>query len=581
MIGVERALAASGQPALGELHEALACALGSSGSEVAFLGEQPLKARVFRLRFAVGGAERSVVVKRLEPAEANRCERMARRWLPAVGLESAAPRLLAVSSGVANGAWHVSEDLGDETLDRDPTAERAAAAIEVLASLHVRWASHRLLPECRAACPDYGSAFFSANVHDAIEALESIPVDANRSPDERSVRDRLLDRLGRLHREEAERAGMMAAAGGSATLLHGDPWTTNAFVTPAGHGLAARFVDWDRAGVGPASYDLSTFLLRFPRPRRAALLERYLAAVVRGGGRPPDREALEGVFETAELSRYANRVIWPARAIASGNTAWGFTELAEVERWFEALEPVLEHPTASRRRNGHLPVAAARRLIVNADDLGLCSGVNRGIVEAHRLGIVTSASLMVERPAAREAAAACRETPGLSIGLHADLRDAGAEPSAADVRALLARQAERFVELMGHPPTHLDSHRNAHVHPRLLPEFQAVARRWSIPLRGYSSVRTLPGFFGQWNGEHHPEQIGVEGLIRLLSERVGEGVTEISCHPGHRDPALESSYAAEREIELATLCSAEIRRSLAELDIALMGFHELGPLAQA
>ena len=50
-------------------------------------------------------------------------------------------------------------------------------------------------------------------------------------------------------------------------------------------------------------------------------------------------------------------------------------------------------------------------LIVNADDFGLSEGVNRGIIEAHERGIVTSASLMVLRPAAASAADYSREDP--------------------------------------------------------------------------------------------------------------------------------------------------------------------------
>src|SRR5258706_4403995 len=62
-----------------------------------------------------------------------------------------------------------------------------------------------------------------------------------------------------------------------------------------------------------------------------------------------------------------------------------------------------------------------RRLIVNADDFGLSVGVNRGIIEAHERGIVTSASLMVRPPAAPEAAAYARRNLGLGVGLHLDL----------------------------------------------------------------------------------------------------------------------------------------------------------------
>ena len=64
---------------------------------------------------------------------------------------------------------------------------------------------------------------------------------------------------------------------------------------------------------------------------------------------------------------------------------------------------------------------AKRYLIVNADDFGLSAGVNRGVIEAHERGIVTSASLMVRPPAAAEAAADARAYPELSLGLHVDL----------------------------------------------------------------------------------------------------------------------------------------------------------------
>ena len=62
-----------------------------------------------------------------------------------------------------------------------------------------------------------------------------------------------------------------------------------------------------------------------------------------------------------------------------------------------------------------------RLLIVNADDFGLSEGVNRGIIEAHERGIVTSASLMVLKEFAPDAAAYCREHGRLSLGLHLDL----------------------------------------------------------------------------------------------------------------------------------------------------------------
>ncbi len=62
-----------------------------------------------------------------------------------------------------------------------------------------------------------------------------------------------------------------------------------------------------------------------------------------------------------------------------------------------------------------------RFLIFNADDFGASTGVNRGILECHTRGVVTSASLMVTGRAAREAVAMSRDHPGLSVGLHWDV----------------------------------------------------------------------------------------------------------------------------------------------------------------
>jgi hypothetical protein len=67
----------------------------------------------------------------------------------------------------------------------------------------------------------------------------------------------------------------------------------------------------------------------------------YAEAVERAGWRLPALRDLNVLFETAELARYANRIIWPAIALAHEGADWGFEELAEVEQWFENLGPVL------------------------------------------------------------------------------------------------------------------------------------------------------------------------------------------------------------------------------------------------
>jgi Ser/Thr protein kinase RdoA (MazF antagonist) len=132
---------------------------------------------------------------------------------------------------------------------------------------------------------DLGLPFFNANVRDAIRSLEALRPPAIRlTRQQESVRLSLMARLCRLFEEQPMRAQALLESGGPETLLHGDLWTMNTFVIDTPHGLQARLIDWDHAGVGPASYDLSTFLMRFPVEERSWILDRYRAAVERCDG---------------------------------------------------------------------------------------------------------------------------------------------------------------------------------------------------------------------------------------------------------------------------------------------------------
>src|SRR5215831_10883983 len=108
----------------------------------------------------------------------------------------------------------------------------------------------------------------------------------------------------------------------------------------------------------------------------------------------------------------------------------------------------------------------ATSLIVNADDFGQSPGVNRGVITAHRDGIVTSASLMVRWAAATSAATYARANRGLSVGLHVDLgewafRQGAWVPiydvvpieDAAALASEVASQLAAFRRLIGEDPT--------------------------------------------------------------------------------------------------------------------------------
>lgn len=291
--------------------------------------------------------------------------------------------------------------------------------------------------------------------------------------------------------------------------------------------------------------------------------------------------------------------------------------------------------TASGRRRS----PGGRTLIVNADDLGMSSGINRGIVDAHRFGIVTSATVMTNMPEAqRGIELAQRQAPDLGLGLHVNLslgrpvlapgdvsslvQPDGRFLSVArglatprrwnrhDVAAEVTAQFDRFVAYAGRLPDHLDAHQLVSslsmpcrsVVLALAEKHDLPVRRsratWFGPLeRALLRARSLPpplagivdrvprpwrrgpmrarrplatdGLDVRFFGEHAK----VASLLRILDE-LPEGVTELVCHPGYRSDA--SDDYPHREAELAALTDARVREKIADADITLATFGDLG-----
>lgn len=246
----------------------------------------------------------------------------------------------------------------------------------------------------------------------------------------------------------------------------------------------------------------------------------------------------------------------------------------------------------------------SRVLIVNADDLGRTEGINRGIFEAHRHGLVTSATLMVGFAAARPAAAALAEHPALGVGLHVTLTGArptlppARVPSLVDdegrfarkpellgtldpleLRAEVRSQLERFRSLTGRDPSHLDSHHHSHRAPAVLAALIEVAQELRVPVRRSSeAVAERLRSAGVATTDHFEERFFGQGatLASLLDILRGlpEGVTELMCHPGHPDDELrrDSGYAEAREREIAALCDPAARALADRLGLRLLPF---------
>ncbi|HEX2330092.1 MAG TPA: ChbG/HpnK family deacetylase [Candidatus Angelobacter sp.] len=153
-----------------------------------------------------------------------------------------------------------------------------------------------------------------------------------------------------------------------------------------------------------------------------------------------------------------------------------------------------------------------RRLIVNADDFGLTSGVNRAISEANQRGIVSSATIMANSRAFGEAAAIASAQPSLHTGCHVVLIDG--EPIVTEDRSLVPeggrfrRSLKEFaiaavrgridpvaieseadaqiakIQASGLVVTHVDSHKHTHMFPHVLRPVLRAAKG-----RGVRAVR--------------------------------------------------------------------------------------------
>ena len=211
-----------------------------------------------------------------------------------------------------------------------------------------------------------------------------------------------------------------------------------------------------------------------------------------------------------------------------------------------------------------------KNLIVNADDLGWTEGVNRGIVEAHRKGLVTSSSLLANGRAFAAAPGISRSNPELGIGVHLNLSDGLPSAPANEVKGLLSKSGEmedaadallikiagrslrveeverewdaqvQKVRDAGIQPSHLDGHKHVHMLPGLFEVALRVAKKHKIPAirvaNEESTLRTaLASGQGQQKGTVLKQGAQARGLkllardARKMAERAGISTTDYFC----------------------------------------------------
>ena len=263
-------------------------------------------------------------------------------------------------------------------------------------------------------------------------------------------------------------------------------------------------------------------------------------------------------------------------------------------------------------------------LIVNSDDFGISDGVSRGIIEAHHKGIVTSTTTMVNMPAAESAIKLAQETaPNLGLGLHFVLSFGAPVSNADDVPSLvtsegtfvstysdlmtkmpsfsdddlereLRAQFERFRDLAGCLPDHLDSHHGStYRHPSAFRIMLQIAKEHNLPIRWFDGINSRYGLdsdnhLNRAYADYAPIRscnnmvdfiFDFESVSRIERLKTGlatiqEGYTELVVHVGYGKD-LKEDYSFQREQELEAVTNAEVKQAILDNDIQLCNFTNL------
>jgi predicted glycoside hydrolase/deacetylase ChbG (UPF0249 family) len=275
------------------------------------------------------------------------------------------------------------------------------------------------------------------------------------------------------------------------------------------------------------------------------------------------------------------------------------------------------------------------QLVVNADDFGLSPGVSRGILRAHREGVVTSTSVLGNCEDVAGACALLGDAPELGVGVHLALvggrpvAPSASLPSLTDADGGFPAHANQFFKAWargrvsiseierefdaqvcrlrdaGVKLDHLNTHRHLGFVPAVGHAMEAVARKHGIagirsaverptlawltePTRGVEAglLTGLAWLTRRQMGalRHGPQSWGFVEAGRLdevrileILGRMGPGVHELICHPGEEDDIESEPGEAPhlRAHELVALTSNKVRRAFERRGVKLCRWRDL------
>jgi len=281
-----------------------------------------------------------------------------------------------------------------------------------------------------------------------------------------------------------------------------------------------------------------------------------------------------------------------------------------------------------------------KRIIINADDFGISSGVNQAVAQAHTGGVLTSTTIMANMPAAEAAAKLAKQMPGLGVGVHLNLFEGrplsknGSVDCLLDdngsfaltpaklsllsiarrkirnaIRTELAAQIQWVID-NGLKPTHLDSHKHIHSFPTIFPIACDLARRfeiaairftlepkqllampWPLPSEGGRKRVKAIRIMAKINRIQNPAYLKTDCLLgvahlgkidvnffKAVALYNSAATAEVMTHPGF-DDGLENRKSGlhQRKGEFEALCSERTKQYLKNAGIKLVHYGELKP----
>lgn len=245
-----------------------------------------------------------------------------------------------------------------------------------------------------------------------------------------------------------------------------------------------------------------------------------------------------------------------------------------------------------------------KKLILNADDFGMTQGNTIGILMAHAQGVLTSTTCMMNMPFAQFALNEAKKLPKLGVGIHFVLtvgrpliegaksytdengdfirpKDYPDKKPHADSEELYREwkaQMEKFIEIAGHKPTHIDSHHHVHLLPWHVDVAKRLAKEYDVPMRQREQVLETYEYV-RCDDRMYGDDANMDFVKNALS--TDEEILEFMCHPAYIDQRLYdmTSYGLPRMKELELLLSPELKQFIEDNDIELINFSDIQKVA--